>query len=392
MCNPLYGAVGLCAVIALLPATLRAEIEVPVAYLRAETESAPVLSNLDPVPQDIGIAGAEVALADNLTTGAFLGHTYALTLHSVAPGGDFLAEARVALAASRLVLLDAPPDALLAVADLPEAQGALLFNVASGDAGLRSEDCRANLLHTIPETAARTDALMQVLVARQWTDLVMVTGTKPADIAYAAALRASATKYGLAIMAEKEWTFDSDLRDSTMDEVPRFTQSFPDHDVLLIADETDDFARYIESNTWAPRPVAGSAGIMATAWSHVIESWGAVQLQQRFETAAGRNMRGQDYAAWVAVRAIGEAVTRTNTADPATLRSYLLSSDYRQDGFKGRGLSFRHWNGQMRMPVAVVNSRALVTLAPLPGFLHQRNEMDSLGQDEPDSACRAFQE
>ena len=60
------------------------------------------------------------------------------------------------------------------------------------------------------------------------------------------------------------------------------------------------------------------------------------------------------------------------------------------DGFKGRGLSFRAWNGQLRQPIAVVNSRALVTLAPVEGFLHQRNEMDTLGLDEPESACTAF--
>jgi ABC transporter substrate binding protein (PQQ-dependent alcohol dehydrogenase system) len=62
------------------------------------------------------------------------------------------------------------------------------------------------------------------------------------------------------------------------------------------------------------------------------------------------------------------------------------------DGFKGRGLSFRHWNGQIRMPIAVVNARALVTLAPVEGFLHARNEMDSLGLDAPESDCAAFTE
>ena len=103
-------------------------------------------------------------------------------------------------------------------------------------------------------------------------------------------------------------------------------------------------------------------------------------------------MRGRDYAAWVAVRAIGEAVTRTSSADPATLRAYMLSDAFQLDGFKGRALTFRHWNGQLRQPIAVVNDRALVTLAPVEGFLHQRNETDSLGLDEPESACTAFKE
>jgi hypothetical protein len=40
----------------------------------------------------------------------------------------------------------------------------------------------------------------------------------------------------------------------------------------------------------------------------------------------------------------------------------------------------------------VGNARALVTLAPVEGFLHQRNEMDTLGLDEPESACTAFKD
>ena len=370
----------------------RADLPVAITYLRLEVDRPPVLSNLDPVPEDLGLAGAEIAVKDTQTTGSFLGHSYSLTVVSVPPGGDLTAAAREALKTSRLILIDADPAAILSVADLPEAATALLFNVASGAENLRSADCRANLLHTLPEDAARTDALMQVLQRKQWQTTVLITGPKPADQAFADALRRSATKFAITIAAEKEWTFDTDLRDSTMDEIPRFTQDFPDHDVILVADETDDFGRYIEHNAWLPRPVAGSDGLIPTAWAPVIESWGAVQLQNRFEEAAHRTMRGPDYAAWAAIRAIGEAVTRTNSNDPATLRAFLLHPEFQMDGFKGRGLSFRAWNGQLRQPIAVVNARALVTLAPVEGFLHQRNEMDTLGLDEPESACTAFQD
>jgi ABC transporter substrate binding protein (PQQ-dependent alcohol dehydrogenase system) len=369
-----------------------AELPVDITYLRLEVDRPPVLSNLDPVPEDLGLAGAEIAVQDNQTTGSFLGHSYSLSVVSVPPGGDLPAAAREALRGSRLILVEAEAAAILSVADLPEAQDALLFNVASGAEALRSADCRANLLHTMPEDAARTDALMQVLQKKQWQDAVLIVGPKPADRAFAEALRRSAAKFAIRILAEKDWTFDTDLRDSTMDEVPRFTQDFPDHDIVLVADETDDFARYVEHNTWLPRPVGGSTGLVGTAWSAVIESWGAVQLQNRFEDAAGRDMRAQDYAAWLAVRAIGEAVTRRNTNDPAAIRAHLLDPAFQMDGFKGRGLSFRAWNGQIRMPMAVVNARALVTLAPIEGFLHGRNEMDSLGLDAPESACTAFTE
>jgi ABC transporter substrate binding protein (PQQ-dependent alcohol dehydrogenase system) len=123
----------------------------------------------------------------------------------------------------------------------------------------------------------------------------------------------------------------------------------------------------------------------------VIENWGAVQLQRRFETLAGRGMTSEDYAAWAAVRTIGEAVSRVGSSDPDALRTYILSKDFELAGFKGRPLTFRNWNGQLRQPIALAHARALVATAPLEGFMHQTNTLDSLGFDRPESTCAAFQ-
>ena len=369
-----------------------AEIAIPMTYLRHVVETPPVLSNLDPIPQDRGIAGAEVALTDTKTTGTFLRQNYSLAVVSVEAGGDFPSAARKALATSKILFLEATPEDMLAVADLPEAKNALLFDIASGARRLRDTDCRVNLLHTMAEDAMRTDALMQVLNARRWTRTVLIVGPKPEDTAYAETLRASAQKFGVEILASKSWTFDTDLRRAAGQELPLFTQEFPDYDVLLIADESDDFARYVQDNTWLPRPVAGADGLRGEGWAPVLEQWAAVQLQNRFENATGREMSSRDYAAWVALRTIGEAVTRTNSADPVVLRDFILSDKFALDGFKGRSLSYRSWNGQLRQPMAVVNSRALVELTPLDGYLHQTNDMDTLGLDKPESACTAFGE
>lgn len=367
-----------------------AEIAVSMTYLRQEIQPPPVLSNLDPIPQDRGIAGAQVALADTKTTGSFMGHDYSLAVVSVEPGGDFLGAARTALATSKILFVDGSPEDILALADLPEAKEALLFNVASGADRLRDVGCRFNVLHTMTEDTMRSDALMQVLRARRWTRTVLIIGPRPEDRAFADRLRASARKFGIEILATKDWTFNTDLRRAAGREIPLFTQDFPDHDVLLIADEANDFGRYVEDNTWLPRPVAGSDGLRGEGWASVLEQWGAVQLQNRFEKAAGREMGSRDYAAWIAVRTIGEAVTRTNSADPAALRKFILSPRFALDGFKGRSLSYRNWDGQLRQPMPVVNAHALVELAPLEGYLHQNNEMDTLGLDRSESGCRAF--
>lgn len=369
-----------------------AQTDITVTYLRAEQPQPPVLSNLDPVPDDLGIAGAEIALSEIRTTGQFMGHSYAMSVVSVLLDGDVLAAARAALAASRFLILDAPADTLLAIADLPEAEGAVMFNATAPDPVLRDRECRANLLHTIASTSMRTDALMQVLLGKRWTDIVAIVGAHETDVAYGEALERSAKKFGLKIRTRKTWAFDSDMRRAASNEVPLFTQEFGDYDVLLVADELGDFGEYILYNTWLPRPVAGSVGMSPRTWSPALEQWGAVQLQNRFEEASHREMRPEDYGAWTALRSLGEAVIRTGSDDPATIRSYLLSDAFRLDGFKGRALSYRGWNGQLRQPVPVVHPRALIALAPVEGFLHRVNELDTLGIDEPESACAAFNE
>ena len=374
----------------LLAGPSAAQVEAVIGYLRQEVTPPPVLSNLDPIPEDEGIAGAQVALADNATTGRFLGQTYRLEVVSVPEGGDLAEAARALLAQTPLVVLDAPAALQLAVADLPEASGALLFNASAGDVALRAQECRANLLHTLPSDAMRADALMQFLLTKRWSDLALIRGTHPSDIAFAEALAASARKFGMKIGAQAEWAFDADMRRNASQEVPLFTQGLGRHDVLLVADEIGDWARYVLYNTWEPRPVAGSEGVVPVAWAPVVEQWGAAQLQNRFRDTAGREMRPKDYAAWAAVRSIGEAVTRTGSAEAATLRGYMLSDAFELAGFKGRPMSFRTWNGQMRQPIPLVHPRALVAQAPLEGFLHQRTELDTLGLDAPETACTAF--
>ena len=368
-----------------------AEVTLNIGYLAVEQPRAAVLSNLDPIPDDNGLAGARTALQDNLVTGRFLGHGYEMTEAVVPDGDDPFASAKALLAATRFLVVDAPAEVLVQIADLPEAQGAMIFNTSSGDVALRDDACRANLFHTSPSDAMRTDALAQVLVQKRWTDLVMIAGTRPQDQAYASALRHSLTKFGLRLSAEKEWAFDADMRRSAAQEIPLFTQELGDYDALIVADELHDFGRYVLYNTWQARPVVGSEGLSAVGWSPVIEQWGAAQLQSRFEEMHGREMTSQDYAAWAALRTLGEAVTRTNASDPQTLRSYILSDEFELAGFKGRPLTFRDWNGQMRQPIAIAHPRALVAQAPLDGFLHQNNELDSLGLDRPESKCEAFE-
>jgi len=288
-----------------------------------------------------------------------------------------------------MLLLNVSAESVLAIADLPEASDDLLFNARSQRNSLRSEDCRSNVLHSIPSRAMLADALMQFFAKRRWNRLFLVEGNRAGDVWFAKALRASAKKFGLKISNDKQWLEDADIRRNASLEVPLFTQDNK-YDAVVVADEDQDFGHYLLYNTWLPRPVAGSAGLSPVVWSPVIEQWGALQLQSRFEKLSNRDMTGVDYANWAAVRSIGEAVTRTNTNAVAELRKYILSEQFDLAGFKGHSLSYRTWNGQLRQSVPLVHAHAVAAMAPLEGYLHQNTELDTLGIDQPESKCAAF--
>ena len=58
-------------------------------------------------------------------------------------------------------------------------------------------------------------------------------------------------------------------------------------------------------------------------------------------------------------------------------------------GFKGRQLSYRPWDGQLREPIFDLWPSAIVATAPLEGFLHPVSDLDTLGSDQSDSTCKA---
>jgi len=238
------------------------------------------------------------------------------------------------------------------------------------------------------------DALVQYLVVKNWTSLFLVVGNGDGDREFAADIRHAAKKFGARIAADKPWTFTPGARRTDtghfaiQDEVARFTQGVS-YDVLIVADEDDDFGDDLSYHTFDPRPVAGTQGLVPSAWARPHEQWGATQLQERFLHQAKRWMTDRDYAAWMAVRAIGEAATRSKSTDPAAIVAFLRSDRFELAAYKGARLSFRSWDGQLRQPILLADARALVSVSPPPGrFLHQFSELDTLGIDRPETKCR----
>jgi ABC transporter substrate binding protein (PQQ-dependent alcohol dehydrogenase system) len=361
---------------------------VRIAYLSQVVERPPKLSNLDLPPEDEGVQGGRLAIKDNNTTGRFMRQAFEFHEFGVAPEGDSIAAFKDLLAQGyQFVILNVAAERMVEMADLPEAAEVLLFNAAAPDDALRNEMCRANLLHVRPSRAMLADALAQYLMSKRWREWFLVIGRREGDRRYAAAIRRAEKRFGAKIVAEKTWAFGPDARRTAQSEIPVFTQGI-DYDVLVVADEIGEFGEYLAYRTWEPKLVAGTQGLTPTSWHRTHERWGAAQLQSRFRKMTGRHMTPLDYGVWAPIRAIGEAATRTRSTDFDRMAAYIKGPDFELAGFKGQKLTFRTWSGQLRQPVLLAGPKALVSVSPQEGYLHQRSQLDTLGYDEPESTCR----
>ncbi len=373
-------------------------LKIPLLMAREIREDRlPPLSLLDLPPPDDGVAGAKLAISDNNTTGRFLKQTFTLDVVESAVPEDLVAEVKTRVGAGvPYIVVDASADTLLKIADAIKDTDAIVFNVSAPDEVLREEQCRANIKHTAPSRSMLADALGQYMAWKQWRKWALVVGPKPEDKLYADAIRRSAKRFGHKIVEERTFNYDPGSRradggfEQVQQQIPSFMQGFPDHDVVVVADEGELFGEYFPYRTWVARPVIGTAGLVATSWHPAIELWGGTQFQNRFKRLAGRTMRPLDYNAWVAVRSVGEAATRRSTNDPKVLIPYMRSAEFELAAFKGQKVTYREWNGQLRQPILIATAKMLVSVSPQPGFLHQVTELDTLGVDRPESKCTAF--
>jgi ABC transporter substrate binding protein (PQQ-dependent alcohol dehydrogenase system) len=368
-------------------------LEVGIGYLR-HAGVKETLSLVQQPAENNGVAGVKLAIEDNNTTGKFLNQHFTLDETDLKNGGDVVKAAITLAEHDGFIILDLPADEVLKVADALRDRGTVLLDAGSIDDRLREQDCRANVVHVAPTRTMLADALGQYLVWKQWKRWLLVVGSHDNDKLYADALRRTATRFGAKIVQERifEDTGGARRTDSGVTliqrQMPVFTQQAPAYDVLLAADESEVFASYLPYRTWDPRPVAGSAGLVATSWDAAHDQWGAVQIQNRFVKLNSRHMTALDMQAWTAARIVGEAVSRTNSADAKTVFAFIKGKDFSVAAFKGQRLTLRDWNLQLRQPILLSDGRMVVSVSPQEGFLHQVSELDTLGVDRPETKCK----
>ncbi len=332
--------------------------------------------------------GAEVALKEVKFHGQNAGVEFALESAEAATAAELIKQVETLQAKGvRFILSDLPAATLSEVASAFKGKDVVFFNVSAPDDSLRQAQCQAVVFHTLPNHAMQADALVQYLVAHKWKQVLVLEGEAPEDKLLTAAFERAAKRYGAEIVAKRPFVLGNDPRERDKNNIALLTGD-EDYDVVYIADSHGEFARNAAYQTLLPRPVIGSEGLNALAWNWAWERHGAPQVEKRFEKKAERRMSDPDWAAWMAVKAVATAVQQTNGADFVKLRDFLTAPDTTLDGAKGNASSFRPWDHQLRQPLLLSTHNWVVDRAPLEGFLHQTNNLDTLGFDERDSQCK----
>lgn len=137
---------------------------------------------------------------------------------------------------------------------------------------------------------------------------------------------------------------------------------------------------------------AGGSGGRAEAWDAALEKFGADQLNQRYRARFGAAMDASAWAGWFAVKVLWESALRARSADPAALRAWMARDAAQFDGHKGRPLSFRAWDHQLRQPLYVPGDGAAAPVeaprAPPGAEVDSRALLDQLGTPAAKTECR----
>jgi len=300
------------------------------------------------------------------------------------------AAARAQKSGVAAIVADLPTDWLLAATD---AAALPVLNVADAADRLRERDCRARLLHLLPSERMRADALAQALVARRWSQVLLLAGTSPLDVERSAVAQAAIKRYALKLVQSKPFKLSADPRERELANPLLLTQGT--YDVVWVVDSDGEFARSLPYRTALPRPVVGDAGLAALGWHAQFERFGAPQVSRRFAKGVGRPMGAHDWAAWMAGKALAAAAVATqelqkgkkDAAGSAAAFAKALAA-LELDGSKGVSMSFRAWDGQLRQPLLLTDGQGVIALAPSEGVLHPKNNLDTLGADAPEKLCK----
>jgi ABC-type branched-subunit amino acid transport system substrate-binding protein len=273
-----------------------------------------------------------------------------------------------------------------ALRDAAASGSAVFMNVAALDERLRNEACARHVFHVIPSVTMLVDTLAQWAGdprrrLRRWQ--LVGDGTRLSREIESAARRALA-RHGGALVAA---TDGADLMllalqgEAQRDAVARARAEGRGHRTAGLDDEL-----------LVSLDPGALAGMWAVGWYHQLVRFSARELNRRFRRRSGSPLATRSWAAWAAVKLVGEAVVRGQaTGGPGVIAFLETAPPF--DGHKGSPLTFRSWDHQLRQPLYVLGppgapaagapGGGLVVVSEVPG-----SRLEAVGTTAGETGCR----
>jgi len=360
------------------------------------------------------IMGAQLGAEEADITAGMFGTKVELIIEDGVTPANMLALVRKLSAPEHLTAiiaaLDDPTTASLSAFTQQERLVCLNTTARGGD--LRGEKCHRSTFHVEPDLAMYTYAMGQWLMQnnrKRWYSIVSEAGFG-AEV-YHRSRRFLQQQGGADLGRSVITSGQSDYQDVlahlggveaeavvvaiTGDELRHFLEQYRISGLktLLAGIPLDMIALWQAS-------LESLQGVWVTSWYHGLERFSARELNRRFYRRFEKPAEGFAWTNWAAVKLVMEGVLRSASTDASALVSYLESAPP-FDGHKGRSLTFRDWNHQLRQPLYVLKVREdkpenpwdrlqLIGELPPPAAPSQLvvEVLDTLGEPPTESLCR----
>ncbi|MFQ5889795.1 MAG: ABC transporter substrate-binding protein [Gemmatimonadota bacterium] len=364
------------------------------------------------------VRGAELGAAEANHVAGLLGKRFELVVAPAAGPDDSEREARrVAEEEGVFALAGGLGEAACsALGEAADRLGVIFFNIGSPSDALRGEGCRRFTFHVEASAAMYADATAQWLVRethlRRWH--FVLPDTEGGERTYRR-VRAALVEQG------GEETGTRRVAPAAADPGPllrELRRVGPDVVFLGLNGSLREafLARYRSEGAGVGFEVTGPpistlrlwnappesrAGVWPTLWHHKLFRYGAEQINDRFRRQFVRALDAHGWAGWMAVKALVDSVLRARTSDAPELVRFLERRGTQFDGHKGRQLTFRPWDHQLRQPVYLIRAKdrgedrwdVFSGVAELPkgepgAGVSSAEYLDRIGDGRTETACR----
>lgn len=302
-----------------------------------------------------------------------------------------------------------------AVARVADGAKVPLLNVLAETDDLRNQACGPFLFDIAPSAAMYLDALEGWFVGqgfRKW-EFVVSDDPKGASMLARARTTLSRRHFAARVAGVVKLEPGRPVGDGALQAIGK---DAPDVVVLLVSAE--DQLAFVKAYAAAglkplvtgfPAPEAqtrafykawqaaagrADAGYRAEAWDAELPSFGAVQLNARFQKRWNEPMDAASWAAFMAFQVLYNTFTSGSARTPPAIQSYFQASETVFDVWKGVATSFRPWNHQLRQSLYLIHLEtdgSVSVVGTLPEVFKPGTSLverlDQLGYQKGESTC-----